>query len=183
VSKFCPHGVFLPGPREAAVKSALTFTAKNAMARWLHRHRRVFLKETRMSVNNISSNNAGALLQAFTQRKQDLASLASALGSGDVASAQTALSAFQQDLQNLPSQAQDPATQSALASDLKLLQSDLNSNNVSDARNVFSNLLQDLQNVQHGHRHHGHQQYTNHNSNSWPNSLTPDANPIINISA
>src|SRR3954470_7789843 len=122
----------------------------------------LFLKETRMSVNNISSNNAGALLQAFTQRKQDLASLASALGSGDVASAQTALSAFQQDLQNLPSQAQDPATQSALASDLKLLQSDLNSNNVSDARNVFNNLLQDLQSVQHGHRHHGHQQYTTH---------------------
>ena len=121
------------------------------------------------TISNISS------AQVFMQPKQDLASLAGALGSGDVKSAKTALTAFETDLQNLQQATSSSALPANLNTDLQQLQGALSSNDLASAQSLFKNLLQDLH---HTKGHHHHQMY-GQNSQANP----PQVTNSINITA
>ncbi|HLH30657.1 MAG TPA: hypothetical protein VKY31_05605 [Terriglobia bacterium] len=119
------------------------------------------------TVSNISS------AQIFLQPKQDLASLAGALGSGDVKGAQNALTAFEADLQNVQKATSASALPVNLSTDLQQLQGALSSNDLASAQSLFNNFLQDLQHAkgsQAHHHHHHHQAYAE-NSPQVPNSI------------
>jgi hypothetical protein len=129
-----------------------------------------------MSVNSISAiSNANSQVAQSGQisparkLKQDFDTLAQALGSNNLAGAQQAFAAFQQDLKNIPqsqglkqsqtaqqtSQVSQPNPQDALAA----LNQALSSGDLTGAQNAFSTLLQDLQGqagAAHHHRHHHH---------------------------
>jgi len=87
-----------------------------------------------MSISTISS-----------QPRQDLFSLANALNSGNVSTAQTALTTFQQDLASFQTATGSSGLPSKLSNDLQQVQSDLSSNNLSNAKTDFNNFLMDLQ--------------------------------------
>ena len=79
------------------------------------------------------------------QPRQDLLSLASALKSGNVSAAQTALTTFQQDLAGFQTATGGSGLPDNLKTDLQQLQSDLSSNDLSSAKSDFDNFLLDLQ--------------------------------------
>jgi hypothetical protein len=101
----------------------------------------------------------------LTQSKQDLQTLQTDLGSGNVAGAKTDFAAFQQDAINMfqSSKGLQPgqAGASQTTTDLQALQSALSSNNVTGAQKALSAFQQDLQTQMkgrtHGHHHQGHQ--------------------------
>ena len=127
-----------------------------------------------MSTSSISSNNSYmSMAQLFNQPKQDLSSLANALNSGNVSSAQTALSTFQQDLQTFQSATGSSGLPANLNNDLQQIQSALSSNNLTDAKADFDNFLQDLQGKTsqlHHHHHHFHQGGGSQNNSQISNS-------------
>src|SRR2546425_9832191 len=79
------------------------------------------------------SNHSQSLspLQLLNQPKQDLTSLGNALNSGDLAGAQTAFSAFQQDLQKIQAGTQSGTTP---AKDFQTLQDALSSGDLAGAK-------------------------------------------------
>ena len=86
----------------------------------------------------------------YAQIVQDFNDIGSALQSGDVSAAQTALSAFQQDLPgNSQATASQPFGQNSQANtDYQSLASALQSGNLSSAQKAFANLQKDLQSAQ-----------------------------------
>ncbi len=99
----------------------------------------------------------------FSQLFNDFKGIASNIQSGDLTSAQSALTAFEQDLQS--NNGQNPLSQlfgnnSTLSNDLQNLQTALQSNNSSSAQNAFQTLIQDMQGamktqgIRHHHHHH-----------------------------
>jgi DNA-binding FadR family transcriptional regulator len=112
-----------------------------------------------MSVSGVSSatNPFSNYLQSrYNQQIQDFQGLASAVQSGDLASAQTALTAFQKDIQKNPqgplaTALADPNSQ--ISKDFQALQTALQSNDVAGAQNAFAALAQGLKSIHH-HRHH-----------------------------
>jgi hypothetical protein len=88
-----------------------------------------------MSISTISSS----------QPRQDLFSLGSALNSGNVSAAQTALTAFQKDLASFQTTTGSSGLPARLNGDLQQIQSDLSSNNLKNAKADFDNFLLDLQ--------------------------------------
>jgi soluble cytochrome b562 len=96
---------------------------------------------------------------------QDFNSIGSALQSGNVSAAQTALTTFQQDLQSNPqlSSSQPFGNNSQANTDYQGLVSSLQNGNLSSAQKAFASLQTDLQASQTstktahrgGHRHHG----------------------------
>ena|ERR1017187_2057810 len=113
-----------------------------------------------MSVSGVSSatNPFSNYLQSrYNQQIQDFQGLASAVQSGDLASAQTALTAFQKDIQKNPqgplaTALADPNSQ--ISKDFQALQTALQSNDVAGAQNAFAALAQGLKSIHHHHRHH-----------------------------
>ncbi len=107
------------------------------------------------SINSLGSNaasNSGVDSTAFQQRQTDFQSLAAALQSNDLASAQQALTQIQKDnpklaqaLQNLGSNASNG---NSPLGDLSNLATALNSGNLNGAQAAFKALQ--------SHRHHGH---------------------------
>jgi len=124
-----------------------------------------------MSVNGVGNSNAQSLYQMYRQQKRDLASMAGDVQSGDMSSAQQALTAFQSDSASL--QAVSGASGSSdnngagsnpyasvLQTDLTNLIAAVRSGNSSDAQSALAKLGQDAQPAQSassatGH-HHGH---------------------------
>ena len=112
-----------------------------------------------MSVSGVSSatNPFSKYIQSrYKQQIQDFQGLASAVQSGDLASAQTALTAFQKDIQKNPqgplaTALADPNSQ--ISKDFQALQTALQSNDVAGAQNAFAALAQGLKSIHH-HRHH-----------------------------
>ena len=112
-----------------------------------------------MSVSGVSSatNPFSNYLQSrYNQQIQDFQGLASAVQSGDLASAQTALTAFQKDIQKNPqgplaTALADPNSQ--ISKYFQALQTALQSNDVAGAQNAFAALAQGLKSIHH-HRHH-----------------------------
>lgn len=100
---------------------------------------------------------------------QDFQAISSAVQSGNMTTAQTALSSFLQDLQNGPQN--NPLSQlfsnnSALGKDLQNLQTALQSNDSSSAQNAFRTLIQDMQKAMktqgmHHRHHHFHHRVDN----------------------
>ncbi len=138
-----------------------------------------------MSISGISSaaSNA-ALLQLYQQRNQALASLESAVQSGNISTAQQSLTALQQDTQTIQStldpsgnqsasgqgagsssgQTAGASAQSAFASDLTALLQAVQSGNTATAQQDATAVQNDLQNAgsqqapaaTSGHHHHHH---------------------------
>jgi hypothetical protein len=120
-----------------------------------------------MTVSNVSSTTSPYYQtidpSGFQQRRQDFNSLASALQSGDLSSAQSALAAFQKDL---PSTSQANASQpfgqnSQANTDFQRLQSALQSGDLSGAQKAFASLKTDFQPAQGAHGHHHHRRAGN----------------------
>ncbi len=89
----------------------------------------------------------------------DFQTLAKALNSGDLSSAQSAFSALQTDLQKIGGnqQASQSSSSSTLQNDIKTLGDALKAGDLSGAQKAFATLQQDAQNqVQQGHHHHHH---------------------------
>lgn len=113
-----------------------------------------------MSITPVSSGAAtgAADLQAnATQRRTDFQSLASALQSGDLTTAQQALAQLQKDSPRL-AQAMNSTTTSdnPRVTDLKSLASALQSGDIAGAQQAMVKLQQDAQGAQKGGHHHHH---------------------------
>ena len=115
-----------------------------------------------MSVSEISSNGSGyesnMTVQTHKQQRQDFGALSKALGSGDLAGAQKAFAALQQDMQKMQ-QTKGAGSQagqnSAVKTDMDALASALNSGDVSGAQKAFAAVQQDMKNAHKGVHHHG----------------------------
>jgi hypothetical protein len=130
-----------------------------------------------MTVSSVSS--ATSLYQPenqalFQQQAQDFNTLASALQSGNLSTAQSAFTSWQQDLtsiappnQQSTQQSQPFGSNSQANSDFQSLSSALQSGDISSAQQAFANLKQDLQSSGsvRGHHHH-HRTGTQNNSNT-----------------
>jgi len=111
------------------------------------------------SISAVSSNTDPyriANQQNPGQIGQDFKAIGSALQSGDLATAQTALTTFQQDLQAV---SKTGATQifgqnSQANTDYKSLAAALRSGDLSTAQKAFASLQTDLKPVHKGHHHH-----------------------------
>jgi hypothetical protein len=110
----------------------------------------------------------------FQQQAQDFNTLASALQSGNLSTAQSAFTSWQQDLtsiappnQQSTQQSQPFGSNSQANSDFQSLSSALQSGDISSAQQAFANLKQDLQSSGsvRGHHHH-HRTGTQNNSNT-----------------
>jgi hypothetical protein len=103
----------------------------------------------------------------FNQLFNDFKGMAGDIQSGDLTSAQNALTAFENDLQS--NNGVNPLSRlfsnnSTLSTDLQNLQSALQSNNSNSAQSAFQTLIQDMQSAMstHGmHRHHHHHRVNN----------------------
>ena len=123
------------------------------------------------SISSVSSSTIPYLTtnqSGFGQFGQDFRAIGSALQSGDLSTAQSALATFQQDLQG---NSQTPANQpfgknSQANTDYHSLVSALQSGNLSDAQKAFASLQTDLKAAHKGHHHH-------HHSSSVASSTTP----------
>lgn len=136
-----------------------------------------------MSTTSISSNNSYlSMTQMYSQPKQDLLSLASALNSGNVGSAQTALTTFQQDLANFQNLTGGSGLSANLKTDLQQLQGALNSNNPVDAKADFANFLQDLQRAK-GHRAHHHHHHHGAGAQNGAQNTNNSTGTNVNITA
>jgi len=130
------------------------------------------------SVSSTSNPYQTTAQNGFAQIVQDFNNIGSALQSGNVSAAQTALSAFQQDLPgNSQTASSQPFGQNSQANtDYQSLTSALQSGNLSSAQKAFANLQKDLQSAQtstkSGHRGHHHHGSGGGSAASLINSLT-----------
>ena len=114
------------------------------------------------SISSISSGvnpyQSGAS-NPFATFRNDLKSLASSVNSGNFASAQTALTSVQNDIQSLPTppggSTSPTGSASTIQNDLKAIQTAIQSSDKSGAQTAFSKLKTDLQNIRGHHGHHG----------------------------
>jgi hypothetical protein len=126
-----------------------------------------------MNVSNVTSATSpypSSYQSNFRLGLQDFESLAGALQSGNLASAQTAFSSLEQDLPGI-SQLLQPGSSTGSAADqsspipkaLQSLQTALKSGDLSGAQQAFANLQQGLQSARSAHRghHHHHASATN----------------------
>jgi hypothetical protein len=95
---------------------------------------------------------------SFVQSLKDFKAIGSALQSGDLSTAQSALATFQKDLQNNPqaSDTQPFGKNSQANTDYQSLVSAVQSGDLSSAQKAFSSLQSDFKSVHKGHHHHHH---------------------------
>ena len=118
-----------------------------------------------MNVNSICScSNAQPSVRndGFNQLFSDFKGIGSAIQSGDLTSAQNALSTFQTDLQN--NTGNNPLSRlfsknSNLNDDLKSLSDALSSNDPAKAQDAFKTLIKDMQTAMRTMRSHGHHRH------------------------
>jgi len=139
-----------------------------------------------MTISSINSTTNAYQISAqntFNQSFNDFKSIGSAVQSGNLTSAQSALTAFQNDLQS--NSGQNPLSQlfsnnSKLSNDLTTLQTALKSNDTSGAQSAFKTLASDMQSAMktqapHGHRHHHRVDAESDNDASTATSSTSPA--------
>src|ERR1039457_1615619 len=119
-----------------------------------------------MTVSNVSSTTnqyQNTVQDGFSQAFQDFKGIGTAIQSVDLTTAESALTAFQQDMQNSSQTSQkNPLSQlfsnnSTLNNDLSALQTALKSNDAAGAQTAFKTLAQDMQSTmktQKAHHHH-----------------------------
>jgi hypothetical protein len=106
-----------------------------------------FSEETLMSTSAVSSNTLNQQIQQyFHTRQTDLHDLGQALGTGDVAGAQTAYNDIVQLGQNGPFSSGNPFSNSTREQDFTAIGSALQSGNLTAAQQAFSNLKSTFQN-------------------------------------
>ncbi|MGP8201497.1 MAG: hypothetical protein ACLQU4_18560 [Limisphaerales bacterium] len=94
-------------------------------------------------------------LSAFTQFVNDFNAIGSALQSGNLADAQSAMAEFQQDLPSQLQTTNQPFGNDTQANtDYQKLAGALNAGNLADARQAYAGLQNDLQGTGKSHRHH-----------------------------
>lgn len=154
-----------------------------------------------MSISGISAGSSNSvLLQLFQQRNQALASLESAVQSGNIGTAQQSLTALQQDTQTIQSTLDPPgdqstggqgtgsssgqpagsSAQSTFASDLTALLQAVQSGNTATAQQDATAVQNDLQNAgsaqapaaTSGHHHHHHHMAQSTDSTSASSSTS-----------
>ena len=114
-----------------------------------------------MNVSGVCSTTSTqntAANDGFGQLFSDFKSIASTIQSGDLSSAQTALTTFEQDLQN--NTGKNPLSQlfknnGTLSKDLDAVQTALKSNDPAAAQSAFKTLGEDMQTAMKTHRSHG----------------------------
>jgi len=132
-----------------------------------------------MTISNVGSTTPAyqaASTNSFSQLFNDFKSIGSDIQSGELSSAQSALTTFQSDLQS--SNGKDPMSRlfsnnSTLGNDLTALQTALKSNDPTAAQNAFKTLTQDMQSAlktQGAHRHHHH-----HAQSASTPAISPDS--------
>ena len=134
------------------------------------------------TTNPYLSTNQNDLSQSI----KDFQAIGSALQSGNLTNAQSALSAFQQDLQgsSQSSSSQPFGTNTKANSDFQTLVSSLQSGNLSNAQQAFSSLQTDLKSSQSAHKghHHHHSASTATATNPTASFLTDNDNSL-NVTA
>jgi hypothetical protein len=110
---------------------------------------------TTLSIN--SANSYYQYAQTANQRQTDFQNLGNALQSGNLAGAQNAFAALQQNLPNNSSQQAGAQSNPSnpVATDFQNLANALSSNNLTSAQQAYAQLQQDLKSLQ-GHHHHHH---------------------------
>lgn len=116
-----------------------------------------------MTISAISSNNSTYqtdITAKLSQRKQDLQNLASALQSGNLATAQQAFALLQKDAPNInQSQNNQSSSQSSgQTTPLQALASALQNGDLSGAQQAFSQLQQNMKAHHHHHKGSGSSQ-------------------------
>lgn len=102
------------------------------------------------------------------QRTQDFKALGDALKQGDLTAAQTALSQFQQDIQNAPQTLNGkPSSQNnELSQALQALGSAIQSGDVQGAQDAFAGMKQQIKSAHRMHHHHHTAQATSDTTSS-----------------
>jgi type VI protein secretion system component VasK len=143
------------------------------------------------SIGSTTSSYPVTPANTFNQFLTDFQSIGSDIQSGNLTSAQSALTAFQNDLQS--SSGQNPLSRlfsnnSTLTNDLASLQTALQSNNPASAQNAFNTLVQDMQTAiqtqkPHHHHHHHHRADDDGDNDDSSTSSSPDSftNPITGL--
>ncbi len=110
-----------------------------------------------LATNPYQTNNQSDLGKIF----QDFGAIGSALQSGNLSTAQSALAAFQQAVQgsSQTSSSQPFGSNSQANSDYQTLVSSLQSGDLSSAQKAFASLQTDLQATHKGHHHHRHHSF------------------------
>jgi hypothetical protein len=114
------------------------------------------------SIGSVTNPYQTPSTDGFIHLFNDFKGIGGAIQSGDLTTAQSALTTFQNDLQS--NTGKNPLSQlfsnnSTLGNDLTALQSALKSNDPTAAQNAFKTLIQDMQSAmktQRAHRHHHH---------------------------
>jgi hypothetical protein len=132
-------------------------------------------------------------LNAFIQFVNDFNAIGSALQSGNLSDAQSALATFQQDLPgNSQTSTHQPFGNNTQANtDYQSLVSALESGNLSDAQKAYASLENDLQGTEAGksHRHHHHHGFGESDttqtaaSTATTSSPSDDADSVLNVMA
>ena len=114
------------------------------------------------SIGSTTNAQQTSAANSFNQSFNDFKNIGSAIQSGNLTTAQSALTAFQSDLQS--NSGQNPLSRlfnnsSKFSDDLTSLQTALKSNDSASAQNAFKTLVKDMQGAMktqapHGHRHH-----------------------------
>lgn len=156
-----------------------------------------------MTINSVSSGTnvqPASTNDGFGQLFKDFKSIGGSIQSSDLTSAQTALTSFQQDLQN--NTQKNPLSQlfsnnPTLGKDLTALQTALKSSDPAAAQNAFKTLAQDMQGAmkaQKSHGHHHHKKVENDGdaddgtksptpAASAPASATESASSVLDVQA
>lgn len=155
-----------------------------------------------MSISSVSNNTTplqtSQMSGAFKQRKQDFAALGSALQAGDLAGAQKAYAALQQDTQGI-GQARggqgdkDDTTQTAQSGTtstkdmMDQLKQALSTGDMQGAQQAYAAIQQKMQaNQSQGHHHHHHgsgSQSGSSSTTSAANTTTSTPSASINVTA
>ena len=107
-----------------------------------------------MSIEAVGSDGpepTPAMQAAFKQMRTDFKALSNAMKNNDLAGAQKAYAAIQQDQGNMPNKPNN----TTLTTDIANLGSALQSGDMAKAQQAFATLQQDGKSLHHGHHHHG----------------------------
>jgi hypothetical protein len=165
-----------------------------ALARTVSRHYREIKYDKLMSaISSISSWSVNPYQTAgpnnVSQSIKDFRALGSALQSGSLATAQSALASFQQDLQasSQTSASQPFGNNTQANTDYQSLTSALQTGNLSAAQQAFASLQSDLLTAAQGHHHHHHHAVTGASStqtvNTGAGTLYGSGSNSLNVTA
>jgi hypothetical protein len=139
-----------------------------------------------MSISAISPNSGSSdpTIQSGQKAKDDFNQLGQALQSGDLASAQAAFQALQNDASKLKADAAASAKSDKVQQDLATVGKALQNGDVSGAQDAFAKLQQDVKaHGKHGHHQHPQSAYGSTSANSSNGAVSATIGNNINVAA